>query len=217
MAILHRATLQPTKLEILSAWVPAQAWAAGETGGPLSIVGSYRFDDPDGEVGIETVLVATAGGSVLQVPLTYRARPLDGAEGALLATTEHSVLGRRWVYDGCADPVYLQALVTAVLTGGAQAELRVVTEDGYEVREPQTTVRGSGSPGSSAGHVGSARRVDEGTSTLLHVEGLEIRVLRVVGGTAGPRESSAGEVLTGTWPGQESPALLVTVRQLRPS
>ncbi|WP_432526090.1 maltokinase N-terminal cap-like domain-containing protein [Kineococcus mangrovi] len=38
-------------------------------------LGSYRFDDPDGEVGTETHLLATADGQVLQVPLTCRGAP----------------------------------------------------------------------------------------------------------------------------------------------
>jgi len=37
------------------------------------------------------------------VPLTYRGAPLDGAEDALVGTTEHGVLGRRWVYDGTRE------------------------------------------------------------------------------------------------------------------
>lgn len=217
MAILHRATLQPTKLEILSAWVPSQTWATDAASGPLGIAGSYRFDDPAGEVGIETVLVATAAGRVLQVPLTYRAEPLEGAEGSLLSTTEHSVLGRRWVYDGCADPVYLEALVTTVLTGGAQAELRVQTQDGYEVREPQTIVRGSGSATHGPGRTVAVRRVEKDGTTLVDVGGFEIALLRVVGEATGPGEGFAGEVLTGTWPGRESPALLASVQQLPPS
>ncbi|MGC4856177.1 maltokinase N-terminal cap-like domain-containing protein [Micromonospora sp. DT4] len=76
--------------------------------------GAYRFDDPAGEVGIETMLVAAADGPVHQVPLTYRAAPLDDVDEWLVGTTEHSALGRRWVYDGCADPVYAAAVQPAV-------------------------------------------------------------------------------------------------------
>jgi hypothetical protein len=45
-------------------------------------VSAYRFDDPAGEVGIETLLVRRGAGPVLQVPLTYRGAPLAGAEDA---------------------------------------------------------------------------------------------------------------------------------------
>ena len=208
MAILHRATLQPTKLEILSAWAPAQAWAAGEAGGPLSIVGSYRFDDPDGEVGIETVLMATAGGSVLQVPLTYRARPLDGAEGALLATTEHSVLGRRWVYDGCGDPVWVTAMLTTTLTGGTQAEELVDMGDHREPRAATATVVGSGTPGTPVGPVGTLSCRDEGATTVVRTDQFELVVVRVVGA-----EVSGAQTLTGSW-GDGASAVLAAVRSL---
>ena len=50
MALIHRATIRPTKLELLTDWVPSQPW--GEP--VLDLVGAFRFDDPDGEVGIET-------------------------------------------------------------------------------------------------------------------------------------------------------------------
>lgn len=53
------ATLVPTKLELLAAWLPGQAWFAGDAA-DLKRVASYRFADPDGEVGIETLLVASS-------------------------------------------------------------------------------------------------------------------------------------------------------------
>ena len=35
--------------------------------------------------------------------MTYRGSAV--AEGALIATAEHSVLGTRWIYDATTDPV----------------------------------------------------------------------------------------------------------------
>ena len=66
------------------------------------MIGSYRFDDPNGSVGMETHLV-DAGGTLMQVPVTYRDEPLDGAADALVTEMQHSVLGTRWVYDGLRD------------------------------------------------------------------------------------------------------------------
>lgn len=60
MAVHHLATIVPSKLELLQAWVPHQPWTAGADTSALTRLGSYRFDDPDGEVGIETHLLATA-------------------------------------------------------------------------------------------------------------------------------------------------------------
>jgi hypothetical protein len=55
---------------LLGRWLPNQSWFKGNIGTDLARVGSFRFDDPDGEVGIETLLVADDDG-VFQVPLTY--------------------------------------------------------------------------------------------------------------------------------------------------
>jgi len=80
--------------------------AAGEA---IEVIGSYRFADPEGRVGME-VHLATAGGVVFHVPLTYRDEPLAGAEDALITEMEHSVLGTRWVYDGLRDPLLVTML-----------------------------------------------------------------------------------------------------------
>ena len=122
MAIIHKgASLVPGKLELLTRWMPQQRWYAGKGQVPrLERVGGFRFEDPEGEVGVEVLLVADRSAApvvVYQVPLTYRGAPLEGAEHALVGTMEHSVLGPRWVYDGPHDPVYVAGLVDAILTG----------------------------------------------------------------------------------------------------
>lgn len=61
------------------------------------------------------------------VPLTYRGAPLDGAENALVGTMEHGVLGRRWAYDGCHDPV-LVAQLWALIEGRSQAQAQSITD-----------------------------------------------------------------------------------------
>ncbi|MGL4176165.1 MAG: maltokinase N-terminal cap-like domain-containing protein [Dermatophilaceae bacterium] len=119
MAELHHdATLTPGKLELLEAWMGAQRWYAAKGRRPrLRRVGRWRLDDPAGEVGIETLVVADDGGPepvVYQVPLTYHAEPLAGADHALVGVAEHSVLGRRWVYDAPHDPVYATQLLELV-------------------------------------------------------------------------------------------------------
>ena len=142
MAIIHRADLRPSKLELVGGWVPTRPWGGAAAGTELEQVAAYRFDDPAGEVGVETFVVR-AGDLLLHVPLTYRGAPVPEQEAYLIGTTEHSVLGRRWFYDACGDPVYVAALAGAVLTGSPQAEEFVVVDDGRQRREPTARVVGS--------------------------------------------------------------------------
>lgn len=127
MALLHAATITPSKDQILADWLPTQSWAETATGS-FERVGAFRFDDPEGSVGIETHLVR-AGDVMLQVPLTYRDAPLHGGEDHLVCTMEHSALGQRWVYDAVGDAAYVRMLAAATLTGHGQA-LGMVEHDG---------------------------------------------------------------------------------------
>jgi Maltokinase N-terminal cap domain len=131
MAIIHKTTLTPTKLELLAAWLPAQPWYADHGHAPeLARAGGFRLDDPQGEVGIEFMVVTDGSDDravAYLVPLTYRASPLEGADGGLVGTTEHGVLGRRWVYDGIGDPVLVGQLV-ALIQGQAQAQMQSVSD-----------------------------------------------------------------------------------------
>ncbi len=140
MAILHRATLTPTKPEALAAWLPHQPWAPDA--GDLELVGAFRFDDPDGEVGLEVHLVRLDG-VLLQVPLTYRGAPLHGGEPFLVTTMEHSALGKRWVYDGLGDPTFLSTMAGAALTGTGQS-VAVVEDAGRRLLVPSAVRLGGG-------------------------------------------------------------------------
>ncbi|MEE6311599.1 hypothetical protein V1634_32720 [Plantactinospora veratri] len=208
MALLHRAALHPGKLELLANWLPGRRWYRG----PADVVrvASFRFDDPDGAVGIETMLVRSGDGPVHQVPLTYRAAPLPGGDDWLIGTTEHSVLGRRWVYDACGDPVYASALAAAIVTGSGQAEEFFEVDGVREVRPPSMTVTGSGTPGSTVPPVHVIRRVVEDEPTTIVTDAAELTVLRRpengAGGLTGATPSTAA--LTGSWPGQPTPVAL---------
>src|SRR5947207_3630313 len=209
MALLHRATLRPTKLELLTAWLPTRSWYRG--GGDVVRVTGFRFDDPDGEVGIETLLVRAGDGPLLQVPLTYRAAPRPDGDAGLLGTAEHSVLGRRWIYDACGDPVYASALAAAILTGGHQAEEVMAEADGrLERRAAAMYVAGSGMPGAEVPASTAVVRVEDADPTTILTDVVELTVRRVLDGAAGP---DAGPLaLTGTWSGQPVPVLLAQAR-----
>jgi hypothetical protein len=123
MATIHTGTtMVPTKLELLSEWLPRQPWYR-DAGRPpeLSRAGGFRLDDPAGEVGIEFAFVADGEDTTYHVPMTYRSAPLPGAEGGLIGTSEHGVLGTRWVYDAAHDPVAVAALLDFV-SGNASAQ-----------------------------------------------------------------------------------------------
>jgi hypothetical protein len=126
MALIHRTTMTPTKLELLAEWLPRQPWYQGDGTTDLRRAGGFRLDDPEGEVGIE-FMVVTDGPIAYHVPMTYRGGPLAGAEHALIGTSEHGVLGTRWVYDGVHDPV-LRAQLTALLRGEAEPQMQGVSD-----------------------------------------------------------------------------------------
>lgn len=130
MAIIHRTTLNPGKLELLAGWLPDQPWYRHGRRPELAKAGGFRLDDPAGEVGIEFMVVTDGSGDSAVsylTPLTYRASALAGADGALVGTTEHGVLGRRWIYDGIADPILVGQLI-ALLQGRAQPQAQSVSD-----------------------------------------------------------------------------------------
>ena len=217
MALLHNATITPTKIELLSSWVPAQPWFDGEADATFTNVAAYRFDDPDGEVGIETILVRAGNGPLLQVPVTYRNAPLAGADAALIGTTLHSVLGERWVYDATGDPAYLAAVANAALSGGHQAELTIEIDGQLVVREPTAVVAGSGTPGGAVVTPPAVADISirqEPGATVVTAGSLRIVVARVLGADdvlADLAPDSAHEVLAGTWSDQPALRALVLV------
>jgi hypothetical protein len=211
VALIHRtATITPTKQELLAIWLPGRPWLAGVDVGVPERVAAYRFDDPENVVGIETLLMRTADGRLLQLPLTYRGAPLDGAEAALVGTTEHSVLGPRWVYDGCADPVSVHALATAILTGGHEAGLEVDTGAGVHPEQPGMRVLGSGTPPAAVPRPAAVTGADGPAGALVDAGGVQLTIRRLLDGPEPPTDGV--ETLTGTWPGVDRPVLLATAR-----
>jgi hypothetical protein len=125
MATIHRTTMAPSKLDLLTDWLPRQPWYR-DTGAPpaLSRSGGFRLDDPAGDVGIEFVFVTdgTEGHEMTyHVPMAYRGAPLPEAEDGLIGTSEHGVLGRRWIYDAAYDPVAVAQLLHFIC-GGTEAQ-----------------------------------------------------------------------------------------------
>lgn len=184
-ATIHKADLKPSKLELLAQWLPKQSWFAGRAD-DLQKVAGFRFVDPDGEVGIETLVVRSAGVSY-QVPLTYRAAELADAGDYLVGTLEHSVLGKRWVYDATGDPVYVAELIRVIHEGDTEADL--------SQGEKTMTVVGSG------------------IETVANAAMEAARLVRVLDGTQTRTALPLG-TLTGTWTedGADRTEVLATLR-----
>lgn len=237
MAHLHHSEIIPSKLEVAAAWLRARPWFVGgaaahdEPGGrdaaaDIEKIAAFRFDDPDGRVGIETMFLSVGGGPVLQVPLTYRDAPLDGGEPWLLGTMEHSVLGTRFVYDALGDPAYLRALATAALQGGSQAD-EFFEEHGAKVyRDPSATAMGSGSsdaaqvaePAIDAVTTTDVGGVSVATTGILRVavarlpgDGVSAEALAEAAGVGVAAHAGESAVVTGSWAGHDSPVTLAVV------
>ncbi len=142
VALFHRAVIEPSKLEIIAQWAPTQPWGPSADV-PVEMVGAYRFDDPNGRVGMESFLV-TAGETLFHVSLTYRDEPLEGGDEAFITETEHSVLGTRWVYDGLRDPQFTFMLAAVSMTGQGEALGMAVYDGRWFVAPTNVRIQGGG-------------------------------------------------------------------------
>ena len=207
MSIIHRTTVTPTKLELLHTWLPTRPWYRGPAEPELAKAGGFRLDDPEGQVGIEFMVVREASSGAYLVPLTYRGAPLEGAEHALVGTMEHGVLGPRWAYDGCHDPVLTTELL-ALVEGRVPAHAQSVSDAldhevarSYAGEEP---IGELGAPEDTAD--GTGFTVAGGLTLRLH------RALTPVDGDVPPR-GAVGHV-SGVWEqsdGTRVRSLVVTV------
>jgi hypothetical protein len=206
MGRFHRATLTPTKAEAIARWAPTQPWgpAASEM---IDVIGSFRFDDPDGRVGMETHLVA-AGDTLLQVPLTYRDAPLEGAAEHLVTEMDHSELGTRWVYDGLGDSLFVTMLAAVSLTGQGEAIGLVELKERTYVAPSNVRIRGGGWTPKVAPVDGFAERSADQDKVVLANDRFELTVFRRP--PAGPAPDIG---LTATWDGQD-PVVLTEAREL---
>jgi hypothetical protein len=206
VAIFHRATITPTKDELIATWAPTRPWGPAP-GEPVDVIGSYRFDDPEGRVGMETHLV-TAGGALLQVPLTYRDEPLAGAEAALITEMEHSVLGTRWVYDGLRDPRFVVMLAGVAMTGQGEALGLAEYAGRWYIAPSNVRIQGGGWTQERVPVDGFALDADDATVAVLRNERFELTFFRRPAPGARPPIG-----LTATWDERREPVVLAAVRE----
>lgn len=206
MGRFHRATITPTKDELIAGWVTTQPWGP-PTGASLEVIGSYRFDDPDGEVGMETFLVS-AGDLLLHAPLTYRDTPLADAGGSLVGEMEHSVLGTRFVYDGLSDPRYVTMLAAVAMTGQGEALGMAVYEDRWYVAPTNVRISGGGWTMERVPLDGFQLVTDDADAAVLRNDRFELTVWhRPVAGSRPPL------ALTASWDGA-TPVVVAAVRDV---
>jgi hypothetical protein len=196
VALFHRATITPTKSDLITEWAPTQPWGPSSSADAIEVIGSYRFDDPNGRVGMEVHLVR-AEGAVFQVPLTYRDAPLDGGEGALVTEMHHSVLGTRWVYDGLRDPQLVMMLAGVTMTGQGEA-LGMAEYDGrWYIAPTNVRIHGGGWTQERVPVDRFELVSDDASASVLRNDRFELTVFRrPVPGSRPPIG------LTATWDGQ---------------
>ncbi len=208
MAIIHKTTMSPGKLDLLRVWLPTQPWyLTGGRGPDLTKAGGFRLDDPAGEVGIEFMVVTDGSGPgaiTYQVPLTYRADAIAGAGGGLIGTAEHGVLGRRWIYDGTCDRVLVAQLV-ALIQGEAEPQAQSVsgtpdpTVIGRPVANRQLAV--AGSVPAASGPAGTDIRVQVAGADGMRNGQLLVRINRILktGDGAAALGAAGQPCLSATW------------------
>jgi hypothetical protein len=206
MALFHRATVTPAKAELIAEWAPTQRW------GPpadvsIDVIGSYRFDDPEGRVGMETHLV-DAGGTLLQVPLTYRDEPLEEATDALITEMQHSVLGTRWVYDGLRDARFVVMLAAVAMTGQGEALGMAVYDGRWYIAPSNVRIEGGGWTQERVPVDGFELGSDRSTDVVLRNDRFELTFFRR------PLPGSRPPIgLAATWDGQRHAVVLAEVRE----
>lgn len=186
--IYTQTTLSPTKLELLAAWLPQQSWFSGDAS-DLERPAAFRFVDPEGEVGLDCMII-TSGGAAYHVPVTWRGAELEGGE--LIGTLDHGVLGTRYCYDATTDPVYIAELVRVIREGDTGSDITNV-ETGQPL--PATAeVSGSGvTPGVDA-------------------QG-QVRLIRVLDAEHEDTHAARGVLTaTWTWDGQQREDVLAVLR-----
>ena len=135
MAVIHKTTMKPTKLELLAPWLPLQPWyvGAGPRAGAVQGRGlPARRSAGRGGDRVHGGPGRFRGASVhYHLPLSYRGAPLDGAEQGLIGTSDTGVLGQRWVYDGAHDPALFVAQSAALLQGRAEPQMQSESDAPY--------------------------------------------------------------------------------------
>ncbi|WP_125098934.1 maltokinase N-terminal cap-like domain-containing protein [Leucobacter chromiireducens] len=221
MGLIYDTTMSPSKLELLAAWLPTRPWFAGDVSA-LTKVAAYRYDDPEGEVGIEGHLLTAGDRTIYHVPLTYRGAPLQDGEEFLLDTSAHGVLGTRWISDAVGDPVFRTVIAEAIAHGRAGVEeMRVSASGEQSPIAPTSAVAGTGSPDRAVPELWAASVSGLGSESIADTGFATLRVRHVLDAAAlagGAEPAPGGEQLSlrVTWDGQLTPVTVATLSAVAP-
>ena len=144
----------------------------------------------------------------MQVPLTYRDEPLDGAEDAFITEMQHSVLGPRWVYDGLRDPRFVVMLVGVAMTGQGEALGMAVYDGRWYIAPSNVRIQGGGWTQERVPVDGFELQSDEASASVLHNDRFELTMFRRP--VPGPRPAIG---LTANWDGHRDAVILAEVRE----
>ncbi|MFK0039951.1 1,4-alpha-glucan branching enzyme [Paenarthrobacter sp. NPDC090517] len=133
---MSKENLNPSIEGLLRNWLPGKRWFPVKSPDfALEQVGGFSLPDTGGEARLEVVLLAVThrtadGGSrtdVVQVPLSYRSKPLADAPTALLGEFTDPDLGLQLAYDAVYDTdfvtAWLELMRSEGIAGGVQGHL----------------------------------------------------------------------------------------------
>ncbi|QPR38481.1 maltokinase N-terminal cap-like domain-containing protein [Brevibacterium casei] len=112
--------------QLLARWIPRQSWfpkLAADFGvdpdiTPMSVARAFTFtaEELGGFSGLVTVISVGDGPTLrrLNIPLSFRGAEDLHLRHALIGTVDDLALGRVFVYDGAADPVFVNLLADAI-------------------------------------------------------------------------------------------------------
>lgn len=138
---------------LLSAWLPRQSWfpkLETELGAdpditPMSVTRLFEWDSGEGTVRGTQAIISVGDGRTLRrinVPLSFRTSENFALRAHLIGTIDDITLGPCWVYDGCADPVFVincaHATATARRFEGGQVAAHAVSNAMTKFHRVQT-------------------------------------------------------------------------------
>ncbi|WP_413333361.1 maltokinase N-terminal cap-like domain-containing protein [Brevibacterium sp. GP-SGM9] len=173
--------------QLLASWIPRQPWfpkLAADFGTdpditPMSVARAFTYtaEELGGFVGLVTVISVGDGPTLrrLNIPLSLRGTEDIHLRHALIGQIDDLALGQVWVYDGAADPVFVNLMADAitkrkVFDGGqlSTESLRHSQEKSASRASSRDTQSGMPFPvtSSGAGSTDSAGSTDTGAEAV---------------------------------------------------